>query len=184
MTEERWMKNRIAIIAAATLLLAGALQPGEAQQNSASSPKEIKVHIDARQAARPVSPYEYGMFIEHIGALIYRSLWSEMLDDRKFYFPIKPEEPASPAPAQGPFRNMQLRKWLPIGPPEAIVMDKDRPFVGEQSPRIELDASAPRGIRQAGFSLVKGKKYVGHIWLRGAPGVKVQLSLAWGYGAN
>ena len=28
------------------------------------------------------------MFIEHIGSLIYRSLWSEMLDDRKFYFPI------------------------------------------------------------------------------------------------
>jgi alpha-L-arabinofuranosidase len=184
MTEECWMKNRIAIIAAATLLLAGALEPGEAQENAPSSPREIKVQIDARQAARPVSPYEYGMFIEHIGALIYRSLWSEMLDDRKFYFPIKPEEPAAPAPAQGPFRNMQLRKWLPIGPPEAIVMDKDRPFVGEQSPRVELDASTPRGIRQAGFSLVKGKKYVGHIWLRGAPGVKVQLSLAWGQGAN
>ena len=125
------------------------------------------------------------MFIEHIGALIYRSLWSEMLDDRKFYFAIKPEESQAPAPAQGgPFRNMQLRKWLPIGPAEAIVMDNDHPFVGEQSPRIELDASTPHGIRQSGFSLVKGKKYSGHIWLRATPGVKVKLSLAWGQGAN
>ena len=34
------------------------------------------------------------MFIEHIGPLIYRSLWSEMLDDRKFYFPITSKESA------------------------------------------------------------------------------------------
>lgn len=83
-------------------------------------------------------------FIEHIGALIYRSPWPEMLDDRKFYFAIKPEESQAPATLQGgPFRNMRLRKWLPIGPVAAIVMDNDHPFVGEQSPRIELDASTP-----------------------------------------
>jgi alpha-L-arabinofuranosidase len=179
------MKNRTAIITAAALLLAGALETGAAQQTAAKVPQELKIKIDIQQTAQPVSPYEYGMFIEHIGALIYRSLWSEMLDDRKFYFPIKPEESQAPAPAQGgPFRNMQLRKWLPIGPAEAIVMDNDHPFVGEQSPRIELDASTPHGIRQSGFSLVKGKKYSGHIWLRATPGVKVKLSLAWGQGAN
>ena len=179
------MKNRTAILAVATLLVAGTVEPGSAQQNATNALKELKVKIDLQQTAQPVSPYEYGMFIEHIGALIYRSLWSEMLDDRKFYFPIKPEEPQAPEPAQGgPFRNMQLRKWHPIGPAEAIVMDKDRPFVGEQSPRIELDASAPHGIRQSGFSLVNGKKYTGHIWLRATPGVKVNLALAWGRGAN
>ena len=32
-------------------------------------------------------------------------------------------------------------------------------------------ASAPHGIRQSGFFLVKGKKYTGHIWLRATPGV-------------
>jgi alpha-N-arabinofuranosidase len=186
------MKNRTAIITAAMLLLAGALETGAAQQTAAKVPdqiervpQELKIKIDTQQTAQPVSRYEYGMFIEHIGALIYRSLWSEMLDDRKFYFAIKPEESQAPAPAQGgPFRNMQLRKWLPIGPAEAIVTDKDHPFVGEQSPRIELDASTPHGIRQSGFSLVKGKKYSGHIWLRATPGVSVKLSLAWGQGAN
>src|SRR5271154_2082523 len=119
------MKDRTAMIAAAGLLLAGTIATGAAQQNAARPPQELKVSIDTKQTARPVSPYEYGMFIEHIGSLVYRSLWSEMLDDRKFYFPIKPEEPQTAAPAQGgPFRNMQLRKWHPIGPAEAVVMDK------------------------------------------------------------
>ena len=66
----------------------------------------IVVNIDAQQTAEPVSKYEFGMFIEHIGTLIYRSLWSEMLDDRKFYFPISSKEPDAPAAQQGgPLRN-------------------------------------------------------------------------------
>jgi alpha-L-arabinofuranosidase len=179
------MNNRIAIILAPALLLASTLESGAAQQNAAKAPQALQVTIDTQQTAPPVSPYEYGMFIEHIGPLIYRSLWSEMLDDRKFYFPIKPEEPQAPAPAQGgPFRNMQLRKWHPIGPAEAVVMDKNHPFAGEQSPRIELDPSLARGVRQSGFSLVNGKKYNGHVWLRATPGVKVNISLAWGQGAK
>ncbi|HEY1807725.1 MAG TPA: alpha-L-arabinofuranosidase C-terminal domain-containing protein [Acidobacteriaceae bacterium] len=145
----------------------------------------IIVNINAAQTSEPLSKYEYGMFIEHIGQLIYRSLWSEMLDDRKFYFPVQPEPPQSAAPAQGgPFRGMQLRKWLPVGPADAVVMDKEQPFVGEQSPRIALDATTPHGIRQSGFALVKGKKYTGHIWLRGTRDAKVKVALVWGEGAN
>ena len=120
------MNNRGVKVTTAALLLAGTLGTQAAAQSAPTTPQELKVTIDSKQTARPVSPYEYGMFIEHIGSLIYRSLWSEMLDDRKFYFPIKPEEPQAAAPAQGgPFRNMQLRKWHPIGPAEAVVMDKD-----------------------------------------------------------
>jgi alpha-N-arabinofuranosidase len=179
------MKNRIVLVVAAALSLAGSTGIVAAQQNTPTPPQNLTVTIDTRQTAAPVSPYEYGMFIEHIGQLIYRSLWSEMLDDRKFYFPIEPAEPGTATPAQGgPFRNMQMRKWLPIGPAEAVVMDKDDPFVGEQSPRIELDASTPHGIRQSGFALVKGKKYTGYIWLRATPGAKVKVALVWGQGAN
>ncbi|HEX4066123.1 MAG TPA: alpha-N-arabinofuranosidase [Acidobacteriaceae bacterium] len=179
------MKNRAAIIvAAAALVLAGTSANGIAQQ-TATPPQELKVNIDTRQTARAVSPYEYGMFIEHIGSLVYRSLWSEMLDDRKFWFTIQPEPSDAAAPAQGgPFRNMQLRKWYPIGPANAVAMDKDQPFVGEQSPRVELDASTPHGIRQSGFALVKGRKYIGHIWLRATPGARVKVALLWGEGAN
>lgn len=179
------MKNRIVAIAALAIVLVGASRTLVAQQNATNASKELSVDIDTQQTAHPVTAYEYGMFIEHIGSLIYRSLWSEMLDDRKFYFPIKPEEPQMAAPAQGgPFRNMQLRKWHPIGPAEAIVMDKDHPFVGEQSPRIELDASTAHGIRQSGFALVKGKKYIGHILIRATPNANIKVALVWGEGAN
>ncbi len=179
------MKNRKVIVAAAALLLTGTPVTGAAQQSAATAPQKIKVDIDTRQTARPVSPYEYGMFIEHIGSLVYRSLWSEMLDDRKFYFPIKAEEPQAAAPAQGgPFRGMQLRKWHPIGPDQAVAMDKDHPFTDEQSPRIELDAARPHGIRQSGFTLVKGKRYIGHIWLRATPGVTIKVALVWGEGTS
>lgn len=178
------MKNPRVMVATA-LLLAGVIGSAVAEQNQGAAAHELKVNINTQQTAQPVSPYEYGMFIEHIGALIYRSMWSEMLDDRKFYFAIKPEEPNAAPPVQGgPFRNMQLRKWHPVGPAESVVMDKDRPFVGEQSPRIEVDGSAPRGIRQSGFALVNGKKYTGHIWLRATSGAKVNVALIWGEGAN
>ncbi len=63
-------------------------------------------------------------------------------------------------------------------------MDTDKPFVGDQSPKIQLDASTPHGIRQAGLSLVNGKKYTGRIYLRGTPGTKVNVSLVWGSGDN
>jgi alpha-L-arabinofuranosidase len=65
-----------------------------------------------------------------------------------------------------------------------VVMDKNQPFVGEQSPRIALDGSTRHGIQQTGLSLVKGKNYVGRIYLRGTPGAKVKASLIWGKGTN
>ena len=156
-----------------------------AQAAAPLPPKPIVATIDTTKVGQPVSKYEYGMFIEHIASLIYRSLWSEMLDDRKFYFPILSKTPEAAGRAQGgPMRNMQLRQWRPVGPDEVVVMDKAHPFVGDQSPRIQLDASKPHGVRQSGIALVKGKRYTGRIYLRGTPGSKVKVSLIWGEGAN
>ncbi len=177
------MKTRIAMFATAVLSL-GFMGVAGAQQAAPAVPDKLAVTIDTQKTAAPVSKYEYGMFIEHIGSLIYRSLWAEMLDDRKFYFPITSKEEAAPARQGGGFRGMQLRKWRPVGPDEVVVMDKDEPFVGDQSPRIELDAATPHGIRQSGLALVKGKKYTGRIYLRGTPGSQVKVSLIWGDGAN
>jgi alpha-N-arabinofuranosidase len=145
----------------------------------------ITSSIDASQIGAPISKYLYGGFIEHGGMLMYRSLWSEMIDDRKFYFPITSKAPEAPPRQQGgPFRGMQLHRWQPVGPGEVVVMDKDKPFVGDQSPRIELDSATPHGIRQSDLTLVKGKKYTGRIYLRGTPGSKIQVSLIWGAGEN
>jgi alpha-N-arabinofuranosidase len=155
------------------------------QHGGPRAPDRLIVTIDTGRTAEPVSKYEFGMFIEHIGPLVYRSLWSELLDDRKFYFPISSKKPATSVRQQGGgFRRPSLRKWYPVGPPEAVVMDKDHPFVGEHSPRIALDASLPHGIRQSGLALVKGRKYTGRIYLRGTPGAQVKVSLIWGQGKN
>ena len=176
------MTMRIAVVAATVVMVGSATAGGQSKELMA--PQSIVANIDATQTAEPVSKYEFGMFIEHIGPLIYRSLWSEMLDDRKFYFPITSVEPTPPAGQQSGPTRMQLRKWHPVGPDSAVVMDKNQPFVGDQSPRIQLDASASHGIRQSGLSLVIGKKYIGRIWLRGTPDSKVTVSLAWGSGTN
>src|ERR1700726_4563508 len=91
------------------------------QSTEMQHPSPIVAIVDAQHTAEPVSKYEFGMFIEHIGPLIYRSLWAEMLDDRKFYFPINSKEPTAPAAPQGGFRRNQLRKWRPVGPDESVV---------------------------------------------------------------
>jgi len=179
------MKLPISLFATAALCL-GCAGTASAQQAEPNVPNRIVVTIDPQQTAAPVSKYEFGMFIEHLRTLIYRSLWSEMIDDRKFYFPISSNEPEAPAQPQGgsPPRGMQLRKWRPVGPNGVIVMDKDRPFVGDQSPRIQLTPDTPHGVIQAGVTLVKDKRYTGRIYLRGTPGAKVQVALIWGAGKN
>jgi len=176
------MDRKLAALTVGTVWTALATA-GIAQQPAATAPRPIQVNIDAGRMGAPVSKYEYGMFIEHIGSLIYRSLWSEMLDDRKFYFPVTSREAAASGQGAG-FRGMQLRKWRPVGPDEFVVMDETSPFVGGQSPRITLDASVLHGIRQSGLALVKGKRYIGHVWLRGAPNSKVKVALIWGDGSD
>ena len=56
--------------------------------------------IDASKTGPPISPYLYGQFIEHAGSLIYGSLWSEMLDDRKFYYAVTNKPPEDPNAGQ------------------------------------------------------------------------------------
>ena len=46
------------------------------------------VAIDVSKPGHPISPYIYGQFIEHLGRCIYGGIWAEMLEDRKFYYPV------------------------------------------------------------------------------------------------
>jgi alpha-L-arabinofuranosidase len=142
----------------------------------------VSVTIDARQTSDPVSKYEYGMFIEPIGGLIARSLWAEMLDDRKFYYPIVPEGKDPPPPQSVEGRpGISNRKWRPIGGDEAVVMDAQNPYVGSQSVVVEV-GDTPHGFGQSGIGVVKGRSYVGHIELSGGDNTKVQVALIWGEG--
>ena len=158
--------------------------PVGAQQAQLHVPDALNVTIDTQQPSDAVSKYVFGSFIEHIGTLIYRSIWAELLDDRKFYFPITSTDAQTPRPQSGNPMRQQLRRWRPVGPDNVVVMDADQPFVGEHSPKILLDAATPHGISQSGFSLVGDKQYTGRIFLRGTPGTKVSVSLMWGSGAS
>lgn len=171
------MKNIRAILTASLLTCLSAVA-----QQPPNVPNPLTVTINIQQTADPVSKYVFGSFIEHIGTLIYRSMWAELVDDRKFYFPISSKDPEAPRAQSGNPMRQQLHKWRPIGPDDAVVMDTDQPFVGEHSPKIALDEVTPHGIRQAGFSLVGGKRYTGRIYLRGTPGTRVKVSLLWGAG--
>lgn len=166
------------------LLFAIAIAPSQAQTGGERE-KRLAATVDAGKTRPPISPYLYGQFIEHIGDLVNRSVWAEMLDDRKFYHEIRPESAApSQPPAQGPMRGRRPNRWQPIGPGPSVAMDRDHPYVGEQTPLIRLAGSDPRGIRQAGLVLRKSKAYSARVVLAGEPGAAVVISLVWGSGPS
>lgn len=145
--------------------------------------QEIRATIDVSRTGAAVTPYEYGMFIEPIGGLVNRTLWAEMLDDRKFYYPIRVEGKDEKVPDTVEGRPApSFRKWRPVGGEDAVTMDSDAPFVGRFSPAVTVAGTSSRGFMQGGMSLVAGKDYVGRIQLSGDPGAKVQVALIWGEG--
>ena len=149
---------------------------------SSAQIQPIQATIDASKTGAPISKYIYGQFLEHIGGIVNNNIWAEMLDDRKFYFPINSHPPAEPS---GPtWRRTALRHWMPIGADEFVTMDTDRPYVGEHTPMVNLSSSEAHGIQQAGLAVRKGKSYAGRVVLAGTPGTTVQVSLIWGNAAT
>src|ERR1700733_159828 len=71
----------------------------------------VSATIDASKTTAPISKYVYGQFIEHIGGIINNGIWAEMLDDRKFYYPITSQIETRSAP-RGRFA---LRRWNFVG---------------------------------------------------------------------
>ena len=166
-------------IAAAML----ALIPGTAASAAITRPTPVVVTIDGSARSDPVTPYEYGMFIEPIGNLVARTLWAEMLDDRKFYFAVVPQAKDAPPPANAHVvPGMASRKWRPIGADDAVTMDARDPYVGRQSPSVVLSADGPRGLGQAGIAIASGQRYDGYLYLSGDTGAKLQVALVWGPG--
>ncbi|UCD76060.1 MAG: hypothetical protein JSV91_03880, partial [Phycisphaerales bacterium] len=121
---------------------------------------DLMVTIDAGKAGEPISPFVYSQFIEHLGRCIYGGIWAEMIEDRKFFYRIGEGE--SP--------------WKPTTSGGGLEMSREQPFAGEQTPVLRGG-----GIAQDGLGLVKGRDYVGYIWLKGDTGAEqVQVSLIWG----
>jgi alpha-L-arabinofuranosidase len=156
----------------------------QAQEQTQASPQAVIATLDVSKVGAPISRYDYGMFIEHLGNIINHGLWSEMLDDRKFYFPVNSEPEKEPAGNPARARFLKMKKWRPIGPDEVVMMDHEHAYVGEQSPEIKLDGSTPHGIRQSGLVLRKGKGYTGRIVLASSAQGRISVSLVWGPGAS
>jgi len=128
-----------------------------------------KVAIDGDKTGRPMSQYIYGQFIEHLGRCIYQGIWAEMLEDRKFFWPVGEGE--SP--------------WKTVGGPGLVKMDKTKPLTGAHTPRVTLSGKGPGGIIQEALALLGGKEYVGRVVLAGDPGAApVHVSLVWGDGPD
>ena len=145
---------------------------------SLAQTQTVHTTIDASKTSAPISKNIYGQFLEHIGGIVNNGIWAEMLDDRKFYYPINshpPEQPSGPS-----FRRVTVRHWMPIGGDEFITMDTKSPYAGDQSPLVKVDAKDPHGFQQSGLAVRKGKSYSGRIILSGSAGAVVKVSLVWG----
>jgi len=167
----------------------------QASDAPASTTIDGLISIDARETSEPISPYIYGQFIEHLGRCIYGGLWAEMLEDRKFYYPVTGDAPPwtmyTPPmrswDGEGhPYELLTRSPWLIVGPRTGVTMVTDNAFVGEHTPRIALPRNgAPAGLVQARLGVVRGKNYTGRIVVAGSPTASpIEVSLVWGIGAN
>jgi alpha-N-arabinofuranosidase len=185
------MKRRSARL---TLALAAAASLADAPLQSSETASD-RLLVDASAVGAPLSPWIYGQFIEHLGRCIYGGLWAEMLEDRKFFYPVTGEAPAwemyQPGPrswdGEGhPYELLVRSPWMILGDKSAVGMAKDAAYAGEHSPRLTLPGGERSlGLMQERLGLVEGREYVGRIVLRGEAGAgPVSVSLAWGSGAG
>ncbi len=157
----------------------------------AAAPADVT--IDVAQKREPVSKYVYGQFIEHLGRCIYGGLWAEMLEDRKFYYPVTGEMPAWEVHAgkkvswEGdahPYEVLVRSPWLILGDKRAVTMTRERPFTGEHTPVVAASEKG-NGIQQERLGLRAGRRYVARVVLSGDPtAAPVEVALAWGSGAS
>jgi alpha-N-arabinofuranosidase len=167
----------------ALLLLTGLSFPAFSQSPT------IHATIDASKTGTPISKYLYGQFLEHGGDIVNTGVWSEMLVDRKFFYPVAASAPTPPPLMSNAGGNPRQRRtptrwWAPVGGDQAISMDKKAPYTGEQSPLVKLEGKEPRGFSQSGIAVRKGQAYTGRIVLAGSPSAVIKVTLIWGKDAS
>jgi len=151
--------------------------------------------VDTARTRAPISRYVYGQFIEHLGRCIYGGMWAEMLEDRKFFYPVDGRAPAwemfTPGPrswdgAGHPYELLVRSPWMIVGEAGAVSMDTQRPYAGEHAPVVRLPGKgAAGGLLQERLGLVEGQRYMGRVVLAGdASAAPIRIRLAWGGGAS
>jgi alpha-L-arabinofuranosidase len=148
-----------------------------------SQARNVNATIDTSKTGAPISKNIYGQFLEHGGDIVNTGVWSEMLVDRKFFYPVSTSAPKQPpvmgnAAGNPRFNRTPTRWWAPIG--VVVTMDSETPYTGDQTPLVRLNANEPHGISQSGIAVRKGKTYTGRIVLAGTLGTVVRITLIWG----
>ena len=154
-----------------TLSLAMLLSP-----LAAPAAESIEVKLDTTKTGEPISPLIYGQFIEHLGRCIYGGIWAEMLEDRKFYFPITAEYAPYRALTDAKYPVVGASPWQILGPADGVTMQAENAFVGRHSPRLRQGSA----IRQRDLGVVGGRNYVGYLWilpLNGEADIQVTLGV-------
>jgi len=161
-----------------TVLLTAISLPVLAADDKASdsAPPAPTITIDAGTVREPMSQNIYSQFIEHLGRCIYGGIWAEMLEDRKFYYPVTADYKPYRRLQDSPYPVVGASPWQIIGADDSVSMSTNQPFVGRHSPVIQ----AGSGLRQLDLGITKGKEYVGYIWLKSAGKVRPEVSIAMG----
>ena len=148
-----------------TLLRASALVAAWVVTAVAADPRREstapeRVVIDATAVGARISPLIYGQFIEHLGRCVQGGLWAEMLEDRKFFYPVTGEAPAWEMYTPGstswegeghPYELLVRSPWLIVGDKRAVRMVREGALAGEHS--VEL---SPNGSGSGGASAPSG----------------------------
>jgi len=174
LTRRHPFRTLLAMLAlgACSLVIAGAAR-------AASADLAPQVTLHAEKTGEPINPFIYGQFIEHLGRCIYGGIWAEMLEDRKFYFPITAEYRPYRSLEDSPFPVVGASPWEILGTVESVAMQAEDSFVGEHTPLV----AAGSGIRQRDLGVVAGKQYEGYVWLRAPRGAAAaKVALAWAEG--
>jgi len=149
------------------------------------------VTVRTKEENAPISPYVYGQFIEHLGRCIYGGIWAEMLEDRKFFFPVDGNREGwgmhqgNETSWEGdgkPYEILEASPWQIIGPPEGVFMSRENPFCGEQDCAVILDKEGGlRGIAHPRLEVIAGNTYEGYVYLRCEGTVdQAEAVLQWG----
>src|SRR6185436_9053647 len=117
------------------LALLSSTSVASTQDTTATNSSPPTITIDTAQTREPISPYIYGQFIEHLGQCIYGGMWAEMLEDRKFHFPIPATRDTWKTTREGA-KVLAASPWRVIGPPETVAMVEAGAFSGKHSPHI------------------------------------------------
>lgn len=145
-------------------------------------PASSPVVVHANDPMHPASKYLYSQFIEHLGRCIYGGIWSEMLEDRKFFYNIDGRSawrrPGRPTPGwegqkDPPFDILVASPWVIEGDKAMVTKTKTK---WRLDPVLTLDASKGNvGISQDRLGTKAGKGYEGHFTARGNGTVMIWL---------